>query len=44
MKCDKQSDDLQRLAGRFFLIIQFLYYNISPLLLQVQGIFWMPRA
>lgn len=32
MKCDKQSDDLQRLAGRFFLIIQFFYYNISPLL------------
>lgn len=44
MKCDKQSDDLQHLAGRFFLIIQFFYYNISPLLLQVQGISWMPRA
>lgn len=29
MKCDKQSDDLQHLAGRFFLIIQvfLLYYK-----------------
>lgn len=46
MKCDKQSDDLQHLAGRFFLIILVFYYNynISPLLLQVQGISWMPRA
>lgn len=44
MKCDKQSDDLQHLAGRFFLIIQVFYYNINPFLLQVQGISWMPRA